>query len=77
VVFLIGKAFLREGFENQKATVRRTVACEGLTEQNIYFCYRQKCNKSLSLRQEDHPTGWSFLFGTDVGGMITLDEIIY
>ena len=37
VVFLFGMVFTQKGFEQSNATVRGTVACDGLTEQNIYF----------------------------------------
>ena len=38
VDFFIGMAFTQRRFEKSDATVRSTVAADGLTEANLYFC---------------------------------------
>ena len=37
--------YLMMGFEQSNATVRGTVAREGLTERNLYFRQRRKCRR--------------------------------
>ena len=41
--------FLRERFEQSNATVRWTVARDGLTERNLYFRQRRKCKRISTL----------------------------
>jgi len=49
-------------FEQSNARVRWTLAREGLTERNLYFCQRQKCKRidRGSRVQKNRPAGHGF-----------------
>ena len=55
-------AFTQKGFEHFDATVRGTVACDGLTEQNHYF--RAAKMQTNPFKSIERPAEWQvFLFG--------------
>ncbi len=65
VVFFVMLLSILRRFERLKATVRWTVAPEGLTEGNKYFlpCRKSKRISSGPPTKKHHPFGWCFLFG--------------